>query len=124
MLVKQHTGFRCMLLGILFLFFNCVCTAAPVIKITSEDYKQATSLQLNQTAGATETEENQLTTSSYVSRVTHFSFRKQHLSHAYNAGGNNQLAPADISLQSSYLSTKYFLPTPGYYAFLFRYNLF
>ncbi|TKK67208.1 hypothetical protein FC093_15095 [Ilyomonas limi] len=111
-----------MLLGILFLFFNCVCTAAPVIKITSEDYKQATALQLNQTAGATETEENQLTTSSYVSRFTHFSFRKQHLSHAYNGG--SQIALANIGWQPSYFPANCFLPAPGYYAFLFRYNLF
>jgi hypothetical protein len=123
MSAKQHTPFRCMLLGMLFLFFNCVSTAAPVIKITSEDYKQATSLLLTETAGETE-EESQLTTSKYVSQVAHFSFRKQHLRQAYHTGSNRLVVPAAIGWQSYYLSAKHFVPTPGYYAFLFRYNLF
>jgi len=122
---KQHTGFRYMLLGILFLFFNCVCTAAPLIKITSENYKQAISLHLTQPADATENEEeSQLTVASYVNRVSHVSFRKQHPGYSYNTDSNSQILFADTSWQSSYLSAKYFLPTPGYYAFLFRYNLF
>lgn len=125
MLVKQHTSFRCMLLGILFLLLNCVCTAAPVIKITSEDYKQAISLQLIQNTGATETEEeSQLITTSYVSQVTPFSVRKQFPCLACNTSSNRLIAPAAFSSQSSYLSARCFLPIPGYYAFLFRYNLF
>lgn len=125
MSVRQHTNYRSMLLGIVFLFFNCVCTAAPVIKITSEDYKQVVALQLPQPAGATETEEESpLTVTLYVSRMAHFSFRQQHPSHAYNTDSNRQIALADIGWQPPYLSATYFLPTPGYYAFLFRYNLF
>lgn len=122
---KQHTSFRYMLLGIVFLLFNCVCTAASVIKITSEDYKQAVSLQLTQNAGANETEEDSsLIASSYVNRFARFSVRKQYPGQFYNTCSNNQIAFADIGWQLSYLPAKHTLPTPGYYAFLFRYTLF
>lgn len=121
---KQHTRFKSRLPGLLFLLFNCVCIAAPVVKLTSEEYKEAASIRLVHIPNVPETEEeNHFTASVYVNHLNHFSFRKH--KHVFNE--SNSLAFAllnDAVGQKFYFSTVNFLPTPGYYAFLFRYNLF
>jgi hypothetical protein len=126
MLEKQYTSFRYRSLVILFLFFNCVCTAAPFIKATSENYKQVLPIQLAQSPNTAETEEeSRLTGASYVNQLAHFSFRKQRSHFFHNSGSNiNTAILLDIGSEKSYLTPASFLPTPGYYAFLFRYNLF
>lgn len=122
---KQHIGLRYRLLALLFLFFNCICTAAPVIKATSEDYKQAVSLRLSQNPNAAESEEESRLAAAYVVQITHFSFKRQHTDRLYNIAGNH---PAGIlprrDQRKAYVAATNFLPRPGYYTFLFRYKLF
>lgn len=120
---KLHTGFMHKLLGILFLFFNCVCTAAPIIKATSADYKQAVSMRL--APGATEIEEeSRLIASSYVNQSTHFSFRKQYRQRLYQQNNNQILSLLAEDLREHSFASINFLPRPAYYAFLFRYTPF
>jgi len=125
MLGKQHTGFRHRLLAMLFLFFNCVCTAAPIIKNTSQEYKQAVSLRLAPSPNTAETEEeSRLVASSYVHQLTHFSLKKQHSNHLYKQHNNQAASFADSGLLKVFFTSVNSLPRPGYYAFLFRYTLF
>ena len=121
MLEKLHIGYKHRLLGMLFLLFNCVCTAAPIIKATSEDYKQAVTVRLAQSSSE---EESRLAVSDAV-LLTHFSFKKQHTSRLYNAGSNSAVEPLPhIYGHQPYIATANLLPTPAYYSFLFRYKLF
>ena len=122
---KLHTGFMHKLLGILFLFFNCVCTAAPIIKATFADYKQAVSMRLAPGAGTTEIEEeSRLIASSYVNQSTHFSFRKQYRQRLYQQNNNQILSLLAEDLREHSFASVNFLPRPAYYAFLFRYTPF
>ncbi len=123
---KQHSRFKSRLLGLLFLFFNCVCIAAPVVKLSSDDYREATSMQLVHIPNAPETEEeNHFTASVYVNQLNHFSFRKHNGKHVFNESNSIAFTSVNDAVgQKFYLSTSNFLPTPGYYVFLFRYNLF
>lgn len=120
---KQHTGFIHKLLGMLFLFFNCVCTAAPLIKATSQDYKQAVSMRLMQNSNSETEDESRLTLVSYVNQRTPFSFRKQGSLYAPDSKvPTAALQEADVT-NPPFASSR-FLPPPGYYAFLFQYSLF
>ena len=122
---KQHIGLRCRLLGLLFLFFNCICTAAPVIKATSEDYKQAVSLRLSQNPNAAESEEESRLAIAYVVQLTYFSLKRQPTDRLWKMGNNHPavLLP-DMGECKAYIAGTNFLPRPAYYAFLFRYKLF
>lgn len=121
MSAKLHIGFKHRLLGMLFLFFNCVCTAAPVIKATSEDYKQAVSVRLAQSYNE---EESRLTACDVV-LLTHFSFKKQHPNRLYNAGNNSAAGLlSHLHGHQPPIDAAHLLPIPGYYSFLFRYKLF
>jgi hypothetical protein len=126
MLWKQHTGFKMQLLAILFLFFNCVCTAALVLKFNGENYKDAVSKSLVQVPNPVENEEeNHSTASVYVSHFNHFSLRKQYDKRLDRpADGSSTTSFLAIDFPKAYLRDADVLPLPGYYAFLFRYNLF
>jgi hypothetical protein len=122
---SKHNRFRLRLFSILFLFLNCVCTAAPVIKNTSEAYKQAISLQRGLDFNALETgEENRLATSSIINHSIQFLYRK------YNKHSCNKTSYATINVlpfqswEHPSITVADFLPTPGYYTFLFRYKPF
>jgi hypothetical protein len=108
----------------LFLFINCVYAAAPVITYT-EDYKEAVSLHLAQSPYSETEEESRPAGSACVIQQTHFS-HKQKGGRIYNAIGrsNVTLFSFEKGPQRSSPASLGFLPTPGYYAFLFRYNLF
>lgn len=122
---KEHIGLRCRLLGLLFLFFNCICTAAPVIKATSEDYKQAVSLPLAQNANAAESEEESRLAAVYVVQLNHFSFKRQHTNRFYHVSSNYSVRMlSDKGCYQSYTDAASFLLRPAYYIFLFRYKLF
>lgn len=122
---KQHIGLRCRLLGLLFLFFNCICTAAPVIKATSADYKQALSLPLAQNANAAESEEESRLAAVYVVQLNHFSFKRQQADRVYHIGNNHPVRMlSGKDWYQSYTTDASLLPRPAYYAFLFRYKLF
>lgn len=121
---KKDSGFRCrLLLAMLFLFFNCVCIAAPVIKIAAED---AVAGRLAPIPKTTETEEgNHLTASSYVNQQNHFSVRRQSDRRVSNTVNSFSAASfRSVDLRENYIAAASLLPTPGYYCFLFRYNLF
>ena len=120
---KQHSGFKCRLLAILFLFFNCVCVAAPAVKATLND-DGVDFLQLTQTPNQPETEEeNHLVKSKFITQYRHFSLQKQHSNRLFNIGHKSN-APAATDVKLSQPSLQASLPRPAYYAFLFRYNLF
>ena len=122
---SKHIGFKSRLLAVLFLFFNCVCTAAPVIKSSLDGNKQVLSLHLVQNLNNTETEEeNRLTISSYINHHAAFSFRKQtnHLVNETNHYNEMLFSVKDWSRPS--ISAADILPTPRYYSFLFRYKPF
>lgn len=122
---KQHSLFKSRLISLLFLFFNGVCIAAPVVKLTSEEYKEVASISLVHIPNAPETEEeNRFSASVYVNQLNHFSFRKHNDQHVFNKSNSIVFSSTCDVDQNFYLSTSNFLPVPGYYAFLFRYNLF
>jgi len=119
---KQHRGFRNRLLAMLFLFFNCVCAAAPVLKLTGENYNDTVSIQI---PGPLENEEENRATSAYINHVNHFSVRKQGARHVYSAVSTNSAISLAVSdLPGTYISSTSILPIPGDRAFLFRYTLF
>lgn len=124
MQLKQHISFKNRLLVMLFLFFNCVCTAAPVLKLTGAEGTVSTWLvpiPIPPEGG----EENHTTTYTCINHFLHFSFRKQCdkcLDHAPDGSSTTSFFAIDGS--KVYLHKTSVLPIPGYYAFLFRYNLF
>jgi len=124
MLGKQHISFMHKVLAMLFLFFNCVCTATPVIKAISQDYKQAVSVPLSQLPGAAESEEESQLVVSHVNQLTHFSFAKKHFNHHVDIASERSATLTDIASQRSYITSASLLPKPAYYIFLFRYTLF
>ncbi len=124
MLKKQHIDFKGKLLAVLFLFFNCVCTAAPVLKLISENQADTVSIRLVQNPLENE-EENHATSSGYINHVNHFSVRK----HCNNRVCNTAVTNGTVSLSAIVLPVIYIpdaskLPVPGMDAFLFRYTLF
>jgi hypothetical protein len=124
---KLHMDFKGKLLGMLFLFFNCVCVAAPVVKLTSESYKDAVSMQLDPIPNTPETEEeNRLTSFSYVNQPIRPSLRKQNEGQVYykDSSIHTALFPSNRDSQKSYPIVAGFLPRPGYYTFLYRHHLF
>jgi hypothetical protein len=126
MLWKQHTGFKSRLLAVLFLFFNCVCAAAPVLKLSGETYKEAVPIALPQNSNPSENEEeSHASASGYINHCGHFSVRKQHEKRVYHAAGpGSTISFSGIDLPNSYATGTNIFPLPGYYAFLFRYTLF
>jgi hypothetical protein len=122
MLWKQHGNFKSRLLAVLFLFFNCVCAAVPVVKLTGEGY-QDVSTRLIQVPNPLESEEeNHNPALGYINHVHHFSVRRHGDNHVCNMAITNVLSlPA---IESSVLYIPGNLPMPGNYAFLFRYTLF
>ncbi len=121
---KKHIGFKSRLLAVLFLFFNCVCTAAPVIKNSLDDNKQSLSLRLQNLNNTETEEENRLTSSSYINQHSSFSFRKQtnHIVNEVNHCNEMVLSVKDWRQPS--ITVADLLPTPRYYSFLFRYKPF
>jgi hypothetical protein len=123
---KQHRNFKSRLLAVLFLFFNCICTAAPVVKLTGETQADAVSIRLVQVPTPLENEEeNRATTSNYINHTNHFSVRK----HCDKRVGNSLAAKSAILFSGNDLPKTCIheagnLPLPGNYAFLFRYKLF
>lgn len=121
----KHNSFRIRLFAILFLFLNYVCTAAPVIKNISEAHKQAISLQRGHDFNTLETEEeNRLAASSIINHRTQSWYRK---CNKPNCNKNNHCNANVFSFQSwehPSITVADFLPTPGYYTFLFRYKPF
>ena len=109
----------------LFLFFNCVCTAAPVLEFTAENYKEALSIHLAQGSNPLEGEENHSSAFSYTAHFNQYSIRRHCEYRIYSAviPHTAVLASAIKSLKIS-LPDESVLPLPGNDAFLFRYNLF
>ena len=122
----QHRNFKSRLLAVLFLFFNCICTAAPVVKLTDENHADAVAIRLLQVPTPLENEEeNRAATSGYINHANHFSVRK----HCDKRVGNSPDAKPTIlfsgnDLPKTYIHEAGILPVPGNYAFLFRYKLF
>jgi hypothetical protein len=126
MLWKQHRNFKSRLLAVLFLFFNCVCTAAPVVKLTGESYKNAVSIRLVQVPNPLGgEEENHASALGYINHINHFSVRRHSDNHVCNAAITN--APVSLPATASsvfFIPDASHLPIPGNDAFLFRYTLF
>ena len=121
MMWKQHTGFKSRLLALLFLFFNCICTAAPSLKFT-DNYKEVVSRVVSTPGGEEETH----TVQGYInSSVSPFSDRKHadkkacHSGYHWCSNSFSTVASSDTSIPDASV-----VPLPGNYAFLFRYNLF
>ncbi len=122
MLGRQHTNFKSRLLATLFLFFNCVCTAAPVLKLTTED---VISIGVVQTPGPLENEEENRASSYFINNINHILVRKHRDNHFCNSVITNITASVP-AIKPSFIcipdTTS--LPLPGNYAFLFRYTPF
>ncbi|MBO9684083.1 MAG: hypothetical protein J7502_15695 [Flavisolibacter sp.] len=122
----QHRNFKSQWLAVLFLFFNCICAAAPVLKLTDENHTDAVSIPLVQVPTPLENEEeNRAATSGYINHANHFSLRK----HCDKRVDNSLAAKSTVLVPGNDLPTAYIhkagvLPLPGNYAFLFRYTLF
>lgn len=118
----KHIGFPYRFIGMLLLFFNCVCTATPIIKTASDNYKQFIALQNSD--GAESPEKNHLTDASYYSTTAHFSTKNQHQNFLPKTKCDNDNAGAIAISADSYFTSLIHFPKPAYYLFLFRYNLF
>ena len=125
MLLKKHTGFTYRLIGMLFLFFNCVCTAAPVIKTSLETHKTS-KVQLAGNSNAIETEEEGRLANASFENQYNLSFRNtQHCNRLFKKDGNGNVIESNSNrLSKSPFAPHTFLLRPAYYLFLFRYNLF
>jgi hypothetical protein len=122
---KQHINFKSKLLAVLFLFFNCVCTAAPVVKLTGENYKEAVSIRLQMPNPLGGEEENHASSFGYINHVNHFSVRRHSDNRICNAAITNaSVSLPDIESSVLYIPDASNLPMPGNDAFLFRYTLF
>lgn len=122
---KQHENSKGRLLAVLFLFFNCVCTAAPVLKFAGEKAKDAVSTRLVQVPHPLESEEENHAVAGYLNSVHHFSVRKHFDSRVYNAvNTNSTVSLFAIASLAIYIPDAGNLPMPGNHAFLFRYTLF
>ena len=108
----------------LFLLFNCVCTAAPVLKLTGENYKDPVSIRLGQVSAPLENEEENHAVSSYINSYNHFSVRKQSYKANYQIVSTSFTSFRVIGLPETYIADASVLPIPGSLALLFLYNLF
>ena len=127
MLLKKHTGFKVRFLCILFLFINCICSAAPVFKFISEDDNYAVATTLPQAPNSIETEEESHGAAlALVIQPARLLLQKKKDNCINQTATHFQTALffSDKKHQSHSFITTGFLPTPGYYAFLFRYQLF
>ena len=118
---KQHRGFKSKLLAVLFLFFNCVCIAAPVAKFSNDNFKDAI---LIRTGSPLQSEEETHLASGYINHAVHYSFHKK-----FCKKNHHFFSTQHSDLISGIESNTFFddgrtLPLPGNYTFLFRYNLF
>jgi hypothetical protein len=120
---KQHTtpAYK-LFLALLFLLFNAVCVAAPAIKFAAQE---SIAISLPSAPRTTETgEENQVTLGSYVNQQ-HFSHRSQSVTRISNSISSLSAVSDNLAvIHKSYITAAALFPTPGYYCFLFRYNLF
>ena len=124
MLLKKHTGFTYRLIGVLFLFFNCICTAAPVLKTSVETYKNSTAQLAINTNAIEPEEESRLLNASFENHYN-FSLRNtQHCSRLKKDSNSNVFELNANAVSKSPFTSQTFLLRPAYYLFLFRYNLF
>ncbi|HWI92909.1 MAG TPA: hypothetical protein VNT20_16645 [Flavisolibacter sp.] len=125
---KQHIGFKSRLLAVLFLFFNCICTAAPIVKLAGEDYADTTSIRLIQIANPLENEEEKHAIFYWhVNQFQYTSVRKIFNNRMYDAALTASIVPlsaSDVEASNTSIPDASVLPVPGNYAFLFRYSLF
>ena len=108
----------------LFLLFNCVCTAAPVLKLTNENYKDSISIRLIQVPAPLENEEEGQAVSAYLHCFNSLSVRKQSYKAEHQIVNTRITSFRAIDLPKTYIADTSLLPMPGNRAFLFRYNLF
>jgi hypothetical protein len=120
---KQHTGFKNSALALLFLFFNCISIASPVLHLRAEGSKEV-SRGLVQFPGNMEMEEENPATSVYVSHSSNFSVRQQHCNNRAVCTNHDQPALLALHQLQFELPDHHLLPLPGYYASLFLFNLF
>lgn len=126
MFCRQNRSFKSRFLAVLLLFFNCVCIAAPVLRLDDGNYNDAVSIQLGQIPNPLESEEETHAPAfSYINYVNHFSARKYFGNRVYNPAvtRSNVLLPA-VDLSNTCILNASTLPMPGNDAFLFRYTLF
>lgn len=126
---KQHRGSKGSLqswfLAMLFLVLNTACLAAPVVKLTSEDFKDAAPVHLVQSSNPIENEEeNHGPVISYIISSNTFSVRKQFRPLNQPTGEIRFNSFCTVDSPKVYLQKTATLPVPGYYTFLSRYNLF
>ena len=105
----------------LFLFFNCVCAAAPVAKLSDDNLKDAISHRIGSPEGEKETH----VASGYVNQIRHFSVRAHSCrQNSHFSSSKYAVAISVAEPSNTYISNAGTLPLPGSDAFLFRYNLF
>jgi len=119
-------GLKGRFLAILFLLLNSVCTDASFLKLSGENYKEPVSIGSAQIPMPVENEEEKHATSSvYTNHINSLSLRKQCCKGIHHeVAGRVATSGFAIDLPDFYLNDACVLPLPGYYSFLFRYNLF
>jgi hypothetical protein len=123
---KQHRIFKSKLLAVLFLFFNCICTAAPVLKLRDENGTNVFASRTLQAPNPLDNdEETHASTSGYINHVHRISVRR-HCDKLIceSLAATSTVLYSGISLPNTHTPNDSILPTPGNAAFLFRYNLF
>lgn len=121
MLSKQHRGLRNKVLAVLFLFFNCVCAAAPVLKLAGENDNHTISVA----SGPLENEEENHAASAYINQFPHLSVGKHSTRRVgNNVDANSARSLAVVDVPETCISNAGFLPIRSNHVFLFRYTLF
>lgn len=125
MIQTLHTGIKSRLLAILFLLFNCVCSAAPSVNLNTEKNTAPVSMTLAQTNPLESEEGNASAGFSYINQSGYHGPRKPCSRPADQALVYKTLLPfSSVIKEKVYLHETAPLPLPGYYAFLYRFNLF
>lgn len=113
-------------MAVLFLFFNLVCIAAPVLRLAGDNLSAGVPGRMLEVPKTSEGEEaNLLSTASYVNRVQQLSLHRQNEKGPVKKYiGFRGLSSTDGYCESAYIGNAERLPLPGYYRYLFLHNLF
>lgn len=120
---SNYNRFRRSVLAVFFLFLNVICIASTVIKNTADGYKSLISVPYGHD-NTFESEENQLSRSSFVSRF--FSRSSVNLKN-HSCAENFNVQSLLLTVQkcsNAIIATSSLLQKPGYYTCLFLYTLF
>jgi hypothetical protein len=110
------------MIAVLLLLINGLCTAAPAIQAYAFNEESSTGIFANPNSNTIQTEEEQILASVYPTKRNMKAGKIISFLSSPSLPYNN--FTLDSESENSYISFSSLLPSPGYYTFLFRYNLF